>query len=212
MGMISRLFAHLRRAPVQLDRHSAMCRLALPIFGGRESTPWIGESLQSYLDRVGVRHFTARELTQVRPERVALAASLGFADFTPPPAWWPRLALQALAADRLRDVAGEPVSVRNGWRPAAYNAQVGGAPDSAHVRCCALDLVTATPDGWDRAVKWALTAYDDDSRCLNLGVGEHRGSRFVHLGTHDVRGGRLSRRRWRYDDGRPVTWHGRGLA
>ena len=44
----------------------------------------------------------------------------------------------------LRRAWGEPVIVNSGWRCAAHNTEVGGAPASRHLIGCAADIRTKT--------------------------------------------------------------------
>jgi len=87
------------------------------------------EQLQARMK--GIRHFTAQEYLRLRRDR----------DWTELPEEFLPATLRVLrAADQLRELHGSPVIVGNGYRPSGYNARVGGAKNSAHIRGAAMDL------------------------------------------------------------------------
>ncbi len=145
----------------------------------------------NYLRQCGVRNVSARSLT--RPNHPDVAARLGFQDFLPPKQWWPRGAALALIVEKLREVTGEPVEVRNWWRPAAYNAdpRVGGARNGDHPDACAIDLDYRTPAGRMHAERW-LRSLDRSLPALKLSLG--LGSLTTHVGIGSARG----HREWHY--------------
>lgn len=53
---------------------------------------------------------------------------------------WTNLTVLLTAVNRLRTAYGKPMIVNSGYRPAAYNKSIGGAPNSAHITCQAVDL------------------------------------------------------------------------
>lgn len=98
--------------------------------------------------------------------------------------------------DHIRTVAAVPMVITSSYRSAEYNAQVGGAPDSAHVDipCEAVDIgMRPRPDdpNWNysrfRIVKAAL-----DNGCLRIGTYAN-GS--LHLDRTETR--RPAMRMWR---------------
>jgi uncharacterized protein YcbK (DUF882 family) len=46
--------------------------------------------------------------------------------------------------DRARELAGVPMVLTSSWRTPEYNAQVGGKPDSSHLRGLAVDITADT--------------------------------------------------------------------
>lgn len=44
------------------------------------------------------------------------------------------------AVNKLRIAYGKPMVVNSGYRPAGYNKAIGGAPNSAHITCEAVDF------------------------------------------------------------------------
>lgn len=49
------------------------------------------------------------------------------------------------AVNKLRAAYGKPMVVNSGYRPEPYNTSIGGAPNSAHITCQAIDI--RDPDG-----------------------------------------------------------------
>lgn len=87
--------------------------------------------LQEKLDEVGIRYFTAEELTLQRREgRHA----------TPPGDKLHRIIPTVKIADAIRTGLGAPIRVVSGYRTPVYNNRVGGSPVSEHVNFRALDL------------------------------------------------------------------------
>lgn len=96
------------------------------------------DSFQMYLDDVGVQFFSAQDLAE--PYNQAAATECGYTLLLPERDQWQKAAALALFADELRDLVGEPIFLRNWWRPPCYNAAVGGAAGGDHPDADALDL------------------------------------------------------------------------
>lgn len=96
------------------------------------------DGFQAYLAALGVAHFSAHEM--LAPHHQSTAERFGYSIFLPPHRWWKRGAALALLSDELRELVGEPVVMRNWWRPSEYNAAVDGAPISDHITAHAVDL------------------------------------------------------------------------
>lgn len=86
----------------------------------------------------------------------------------------------AAAFEALRAAVGLPLRVLSAYRTPAYNAAVGGSPNSQHVQGRALDL--QPPDGWT-PLQLAAVARDIPEI---VGVGFYPARGFVHI---DVRPG-----------------------
>ena len=118
---------------------------AIRHFGGRvrklQTYDASVKGLQQYLRDSGVRRITAQQMT--RPNHPDIAREHGFDNFVPKKEWWPRgrLAL-ALLAEAIEKAIGEPVTIRNWWRPEAYNRdrRVAGASRSDHLSAHAIDI------------------------------------------------------------------------
>lgn len=156
------------------------------------------DGFQRYLTASGVRDVTADELT--RPNHPGVAARLGFERFLPAKKWWPRGAALALLTDRLRGIAGEPVHLRNWWRPPSYNANpvVGGAKYGDHPTANAVDLDYTSVSGRIRAERW-LRKLDKTASWLGLSLG--LGPLTTHVGIGSPRG----RRQWHYPGWHPAA-------
>ena len=80
---------------------------------------------------VDVEHFAAAEFTRLRHWDRHEA---------PSPVWWENIPPVVWLAEELRERLNHPLVVLNGYRPTAYNAEVGGAKNSQHLYCRAMDL------------------------------------------------------------------------
>jgi uncharacterized protein YcbK (DUF882 family) len=68
---------------------------------------------------------------------------------------------------------GRPAVVVSGYRSRAHNRRVGGAKNSYHMRCMAMDFFVQSIS------PWALVTYA--RRNWNGGVGIYRGRSFIHM-------------------------------
>ena len=80
-------------------------------------------------------HFSLEELTR---SQVAVRKGI---DNTPGPVSMQNLQFTAEAMERVRAVLGVPITVSSGYRSPPLNAEIGGAPTSAHVLGLAVDFV-----------------------------------------------------------------------
>ena len=133
------------------------------------------DQLQADLHAAGVRHFKASELLRVRWPEIAARVGVLTPYFSPTPSQRAELVVVASLADKLRERFGGPITVLNGLRPKAYNAEVGGAKGSQHLYGRALDL-TAKDIARLRGV--ALDLYREG---LIGGLGLYRGN--IHIDT-----------------------------
>jgi hypothetical protein len=205
---------------IQIDRHTQWILDNFKYLGAKSidvnSIP--GDDLSAlgaYLNAVGVIDFSAEELTRISSDKKELAAEFGFESFLPPKSWWPRLAAQAIVAQKIRDITRSRIEVKSAWVPEAFSVAEKGTKNSAHTQCCALDLVVASEEAWTKAVDFLLSLYNNKAVHLNLGLGFSKQSKFIHVGCFDARPSTSglgfdyseTRRRWRYDtSGRPTAW------
>ncbi len=162
------------------------------------------DSLQFYLDAVGVQYVSAAEI--ITPNNMGAALDCGLMILLPPQDQWEKIAALALFTDQLRELLGEPIIVRNWWRPPCYNAAVGGAPDGDHPDADAVDLDFTSRTSRSIAQAFLCEQYwaqdivgpreiapgsDLDPR-LNMSVG--LGAVTIHLGVLSAGG----RRSWKY--------------
>lgn len=131
------------------------------------------EGLQQYLDEVnGLAHsdFTAKELVTTSDHRAQGAILL------PEILNWPRIAFLRYIADMCRK--DKAVTVAWLWRPPWLNEAVGGAGESAHMNCCAIDLDFADEGEVERVLKEVLhpiyNALAGFGSAMGLGVGAKR--------------------------------------
>lgn len=143
---------------------------------------------QMYLDAVGVRYFSAREMTT--PNHPDKAKQCGFDHFLPPHEDWAKGAALALLADKLRALVNEPVKMRNWWRPSCYNSKVGGAAGSDHVQAFAVDLDFRSAQSRAKAQGYLCKNYWSSDLQLSIGLGGVT----IHLGILSPKG----KRSWKY--------------
>jgi hypothetical protein len=147
------------------------------------------EGFQTYLDDMGIIYVSAREMCT--PNHVSKAAEMGYDAFIPEHGWWERGGALASLFDSCRSLLGKPITVRNWWRPADYNAEVGGAPGSDHIAAYAFDMDFKSEDDRRTVEKYLKTMYRDEDLGMSLGLGGYT----IHLGLLSERGNRT----WYYD-------------
>jgi hypothetical protein len=204
-GAIAAVFLAVQAAPARAASAQASGDVfdrAIAFFGGR--LPDVAryaatvDGFSEYLKAAGVRALSAAELTT--PHYPNIAARLGFQNFLPPKDWWARGAALALLAQRLDEAAGEHITVRNWWRPPAYNQDpgVGGARNGDHPTATALDLDYPSRAARAKAER-ALRSLEAQAPWLGLSLG--LGPQTTHVGIGSPRG----HREWhlpRLDSGR----------
>lgn len=114
----------------------------------------------------------------------------------PPERWWPRVALLWWIARHVRD--DDPVTVSSLYRDKDHNAEVGGAKDSAHLHCCAIDLHFTSRKAWTFAMRRLHAIYRSP---FNFGMGLGVGDKMVHVDFFSPTWTRTGRRErfWKYD-------------
>jgi hypothetical protein len=162
------------------------------------------DSFQQYLDDVGVQHTSAEEI--VTPYNQAAATGCGYTILLPERDQWEKIGALGLFTDVLTELVGEPIFMRNWWRPPCYNEAVGGAAGGDHPDADAVDLDFASETSRAMAQKFLCDMYwkqdivgpeeiapgsNLDPR-LNMSVG--LGGVTIHLGVLSANG----RRFWTY--------------
>jgi hypothetical protein len=163
------------------------------------------DGFQLYLDEVGVQHVTASDLAE--PYNQAAATMCGFDLLLPAQEEWEKAAALALFTDVLTELVGEPIFMRNWWRPPCYNEAVGGAAGGDHPDADAVDLDFSSPATRAIAQQFLCDTYwnmdivtpeqilpgsDLDPRlAMSIGLGGVT----IHLGVLSAGG----RRFWYYD-------------
>jgi hypothetical protein len=98
------------------------------------------QGFAEFFAALGIRNFSAREfLFRGHENSAPSSAAYGLNRF-PPRELWANIAGAAKAADIFRNEIGAPVVLRSIYRTPAYNAAIGGAPESRHMAFAAIDL------------------------------------------------------------------------
>ncbi len=98
------------------------------------------QGFAAFFATLAIKNFSAREfLFRGRENSAPSSAAYGLNRF-PPRELWPNIASVAKAADLFRSEIGAPVTLRSIYRAAAYNAAIGGVPQSRHMAFAAIDL------------------------------------------------------------------------
>ena len=74
--------------------------------------------------------------------------------------------------DQLREKVGFPIIITSGYRCPKHNKEVGGKPDSAHIKGLAADISVSTSPRRYKLIKAAI-----EIGFKRIGIGE----RFIHL-------------------------------
>lgn len=149
------------------------------VVGLREDLAPFLDELDVYLLGWGMSHFNAWELVRL-PKTTPVVGAI------PPRVLWPNMGrLLRDVVEPARAALGIPFTVR-GYRPADYNASVGGAKRSGHVDFSALDIYCDDP----RALAlWLARHWDAHGKRLGIGLGVYGGHLHVDVG-------RRSRSQW----------------
>ena len=139
------------------------------------------ERFQDYLsERDVARHFSV-PLEVCAPHDMAKAMECGYREFVPPEHMWPVAALLMHIADRCRDAVGEPVTLRNYWRPMSYNRLVSKSSiDSDHPNACGIDLDFASISSRQLAQEHVEGLVIRTNNAVRLSIG--LGARSLHIG------------------------------
>lgn len=146
------------------------------------------KQLEQFIDRLGLRHFRGSELTPYwTRKRGKVSNSM------PHESLWPNIVFPLIIADELRERIGASCTILSSYRSPAYNAAVGGEPNSFHMRFLALDLTFAkgTARDWHAIAKslrgkhqFAMPGNTGNMRWMG-GLGLYVDSNFIHI---DARG------------------------
>ncbi|GHE98262.1 hypothetical protein GCM10016455_18690 [Aliiroseovarius zhejiangensis] len=100
----------------------------------------------------------------------------------PPRSLWTNIAKTAQALDHFRDRIGKPIAITNAYRGPAYNACIGGARQSQHMKFCALDFKVSgmTAPEAAKALRWLR----DKEGFFKGGIGRYNS--FTHIDTRGV--------------------------
>lgn len=143
------------------------------------------EGLQTYLDGVGIRYFSAAEI--ITPNNEAEAIKCGLENLIPPKCIWSNGAALLSVFERIRELIAGPIMVRNWWRPACYNSLVEGAKSSDHLLAKSFDIDFRKPH--DRAVAQKFLCEQLWKKGENVQVGI--GCNSLHVGLASPKGKRF---------------------
>ena len=130
------------------------------------------ETLQTFLDYHGIRFFSAKEVTLQRREGRYYVPEEG-------QLWW-RILPTLKAADAIRLGLGAPIRLVSGIRSESYNDLVGGAPQSEHKECRAVDIQPMDPAKMEEMRKIAI-AVVAALRSTGLNVALIHYDTFIHI-------------------------------
>lgn len=186
------LIGHGSDDPLQPYAYRAAC--VLERFGYKAPHPFdYTEDLHgfdNYLFDAGVKHTSGHEMGTAPDKTVWL----------PVRDLWPRGAALAAIFDMLRSVNGHPAIIRYWYRPQELNTKVGGAGDSDHLYCLAIDIAWRDADDRRTAEK-NIRDLQANEPWMRISIG--RGNTLTHLGILTQRGARF----WEYDSlPKEETW------
>lgn len=148
------------------------------------------EGFEKYIEAIGARRVSAKEL--LTPHNRAVADDLGYQWLLPSRSSWAHLVPLIDIFEIIRDAVDAPIVVRNWWRPADYNAKVGGAKASDHITAHAFDCDFKTHDQRREAERIVVEMQQKrPDLALSLGLGGYT----IHLGACSPKG----KRTWKYD-------------
>jgi hypothetical protein len=143
------------------------------------------EGLQSFIDKSGIRYFSASEI--MTPNHEADAIKCGIENLIPPQCIWSNGAALMSIFERIREQIAGPIMFRNWWRPTCYNSQVDGAKASDHLLAKSFDIDFRKPH--DRAVAAKFLCDELWKKGENLQVGI--GCNSLHVGLASPKGKRF---------------------
>jgi uncharacterized protein YcbK (DUF882 family) len=139
-------------------------------------SPWVRQQklraeFAAYLATMApwLKHFSADEVL-TKCDRIG--------NSVPPKELWPNILPTLKVAQELRQHLGRPVKVHSVYRSKVYNAKIGGASQSQHMRFAAMDL--SCPGVSPATVAQHLRQMRQNGR-FKGGIGEYPG--FVHVDT-----------------------------
>jgi len=172
MGIVGVIVATTRRQDDDEGGVHPVSSFPKPLYVGQRGDPELEAlltELSDYLTAEGVDTSvaSAAEITEMRktsPRAYAI----------PPRKLWPNAAYTLKHVFMpLRWALGQPITIRNGYRPPSYNAAVGGAKSSRHQDFSAFDLAGPTREATKRLAELAAELYKRKASELRLGFGAY---------------------------------------
>jgi len=169
-----------RAAPkVGIDAHEEIDGTPAAAAEGLEAVVAVPAGFQHFVDGLGLRYFSARELLFLGGSNES-GTCAGLNDL-PPEALWPNIAKTARMLDEIRHRLGYSVTILSGYRSPDYNRCIGGEAGSLHMRFNAIDFVGSKDNSrtwWEVAKSVRLSDPD-----FKGGIGYYRVKKFVHIDT-----------------------------
>ena len=138
----------------------------------------------AFIDGLNLNHFSPVEFLVLGGSHHGTGAGAGLNTY-PPENLWVNIANTAKMLDEIRSRLGVRVFINSAYRSPAYNAAIGGAAHSQHLRFNAIDwrAERGTPDQWHAVAKIVesanLAAYGGWSKA-------YTGDNFVHIDTRSA--------------------------
>ncbi|MBT3143363.1 N-acetylmuramoyl-L-alanine amidase [Ruegeria litorea] len=150
------------------------------VFGRVESTSFSHSDFEAFIRSLGLRYFSPSEFLVLGGQNKS--GKCAGKNTLPPQSLWGNIANTALLVDRIRDRLNAPVFITSAYRSPPYNACIGGASASQHMRFNALDWYCTAHDRahW-RQVAEQLQA-SDPGRFAGF-IKDYAGGNFVHIDT-----------------------------
>lgn len=158
-------------------------------FGGKKTSSSHStrdeQGLQTYIEKSGIRYFSAAEIMTPHNEKAATKCSVE--NLIPPQCIWANgIALMSIF-ERIRDLISGPIIFRNWWRPSCYNVVAEGAKASDHLLAKSMDIDFRTPN--DRATALNFICEELWKKGENIQVGI--GCNSLHIGLASPKGKRF---------------------
>ncbi|MEM5542643.1 N-acetylmuramoyl-L-alanine amidase [Sulfitobacter sp. AS92] len=137
-------------------------------------------AFQSFVDGLGLRHFSATELLYLGWRNQPGQDCEG-RNAPPPSHLWENMRMTAQMLDEIRHRLGAPVRILSAYRDQSYNTCIGGAAGSLHMRFNAIDWTCSggTVERWRQV---AREVRESDPRYAG-GIKGYFDSNFVHVDT-----------------------------
>lgn len=133
----------------------------------------------AFIKSLGLKNFATDEFLILGGSHSTPGSACAGKNTYPPRGLWTHIAKSAQVIDHLRDRLGKPIAITNAYRAPSYNACIGGAKGSQHMKFNALDFKVsgmAAPD-----VAQALRWLRDKEGFFKGGIGRYNS--FTHIDT-----------------------------
>lgn len=152
------------------------------LFSGAERSGFSHAEFEAFIRGLGLRHFSPGEFLVLGAQNGS-GRCKGKNRF-PPSHLWNNIKNTARMLDQIRDRLGVPVYITSAYRAPAYNACIGGAAASQHMRFNALDWQAASGSlsTWNRVAHEVAATSGQFSGFIK----DYPASNFMHIDTRDA--------------------------